>query len=133
MQGATQAYAKTAQATANPRELEAQLLLKAASQLQAIQEGSVSEQTKIMDVLRFNRRLWSILITSVTNPDNPLPGEIKQNVAALAAFILKQTLSAEMDFDIKKLTSLISINREIAAGLRGKSGQTPPQGEPSAA
>ena len=39
MRSAAQAYQTVAKQTASPRELEADLLLKAASRLQAIQDG----------------------------------------------------------------------------------------------
>jgi flagellar biosynthesis activator protein FlaF len=122
MHSATQAYAKAAQTTAGPRELEAQLLLRAASKLQLIEDGNVADSDGILDALRYNRRLWSLLFTSVTSVDNPLPQEIKQNLANLAGFILKQTMSAETSYEPRKLRPLIDINRNIAAGLRGYAG-----------
>jgi flagellar biosynthesis activator protein FlaF len=124
MHSATQAYAKAAQTTAGPRELEAQLLLRAASKLQSVQDGSVSDANGIDDALRYNRRLWSLLFTSISSVDNPMPHEIKQNLVNLAGFILKQTLSAEIEFEQGKIRPLIEINRNIAAGLRANAGES---------
>ena len=124
MHSATQAYAKTSQTTAGPRELEAQLLLRAAAKLQSVQESAAEDSGAILDALRYNRRLWSLLFTSITSADNPLPQEIKQNLANLAGFILTQTMSAETSYERQKLRSLIDINRNIAAGLRGNASDT---------
>ena len=65
----------------------------------------------------FNRKLWSIFLTSVTSNDNPLPVNLRQNVANLGVYVLKQTLNVMADPKSEDLGSLISINREVAAGL----------------
>lgn len=124
MNNAAQAYANVAQQTASPRELESQLLLRAASRLQSIEDGRTVDSQEIFEALRFNRRLWTLLITSITSKDNPLPLELKQNLASLASFIFNQTVSAEAKFDVQKLRPLISINYNIAAGLRGTGAPT---------
>lgn len=49
-----------------------------------------------------------------------MPIAVKQNIANLAAFIFTRTLSIESDPKAEKMPSLININREIAAGLRGQ-------------
>lgn len=119
MQHATNAYGQVAKQTANPRQLEADLLLKAASKLQAIQDGWDSRRPELDAALHFNRKLWSVFMTAATGPDNPLPAQVKQNVADLGVFVFKHTLSIMSDPKPEQLRSLISINREIAAGLRG--------------
>lgn len=119
MQSAMQAYAKTAQKTASPRELESQLLLRSASKLQAICDGRVTDDSGIAEALVYTRRLWAVLLSSITRPENPLPVEIKQNLANLGGFIIKRTLSAEVIFSVEKIEPLVGLNREIAAGLRG--------------
>jgi flagellar protein FlaF len=116
----TDTYSKNAQTTGNPRELEAQLLMRAAAKLQAIKDGSLIDLIGRINALRYNRRLWLVFADSVTKPDNPLPREVKQNVANLAIFITKHTMSIETasEPEPERLGVLININREIAAGLR---------------
>jgi len=113
-----EAYAKTAQKTGSPRELEAQLLMRAAAKLQAAK--SATDRIERLSALRYNRRLWLVFADSVTKADNPLPREIKQNVANLAVFVAKHTMSIETanEPQPERLGVLININREIAAGLR---------------
>jgi flagellar protein FlaF len=111
-------YANTAQKTGSPRELEAQLLMRAAAKLQAAKNAT--DRVERLSALRYNRRLWLVFADSVTKADNPLPREIKQNVANLAVFVAKHTMSIEtaMELQPERLGVLININREIAAGLR---------------
>ncbi|WP_040617115.1 flagellar biosynthesis regulator FlaF [Roseibium sp. TrichSKD4] len=118
---AAQAYQKTSQVAVSPRELEANLLMKAAARLQLVkdewQQTSLAQRD---DALTYNRKLWTILVTSATNGENPLPQEIKNNIASLGVFVFKQTMEAMTDEEGNKLNSLISINRAIAEGLRAR-------------
>jgi flagellar protein FlaF len=118
MRTAAQTYAETAQATGNPRELEAQLLLRAAAKLQGVKDGKAHNE--IAAAVRYNRRLWLIFANAIARPDNPLPREIKQNVANLALFVIKHSVSLETSTApaLERLGVLININRELAAGLR---------------
>jgi len=118
MHHATQAYGKVAKQTSSPRELEADLLLKAAAQLQAISDNWDTKAREVDGALLYNRRLWSILVTSVTEQANPLPAQVRQNVANLGLFVLSHTLKTEANPQANKLDVLININRELAAGLR---------------
>lgn len=119
MQEAIDAYSETTKVTSSPRQLEASLLLKAASQLQEIRDGWAGSETGALNkALAFNRRLWTVFISSMADEQNPLPATIRNNVASLGAFILSHTLDVQMNPAPEKLETLISINKEIAAGLR---------------
>src|SRR5665647_290902 len=93
MQQAAQAHATTAKKTANPRELEADLLLSAAARLQAISDAWDGKRPELEAALFYNRKLWSIFVTSATGTDNPLPAGLRQNVANIGLFVFKQTLT----------------------------------------
>jgi flagellar biosynthesis activator protein FlaF len=120
MQEAAKTYGTVAKKTASPRELEADLLLSAAARLQAIHDGWASKHSELDAALLYNRKLWSIFVTSVTNSENALPVPIRQNVANLGLFVFKQTLAVLIDPKPENLGSLININRELAAGLLGR-------------
>jgi flagellar protein FlaF len=120
MQHAAQAYGNVAKQTSTPRELEANLLLKAAAHFQSIRDGWDRGTTELNDALLFNRKLWTIFLTSVTSEESQLPVEIRQNVANLGLFVLNQTIAMTSDPQPDRLGSLININREIAAGLLGR-------------
>jgi flagellar protein FlaF len=117
MNQAVTAYATVAKQIANPRELEANLLLTAASRLQAISDAWDGRQDELNDALLYNRKLWTVFLTAVTENDHPLPPAIRQNVANLGLFVLNQTLSVLGEPRREKLRPLITINRELAAGL----------------
>ena len=120
MQHAAQTYGAIAKKTANPRELEADLLLTAAARLQAIRDSWDSKRTELDAALLYNRKLWSIFVTSATSADNPLPAGLRQNVANIGLFVFKQTFNTMIDPKPENLGALISINRELAAGLLGR-------------
>jgi flagellar protein FlaF len=120
MQSATQTYGAIAKQIASPRELEADLLLKAASRLQHIYDKWDSGAKGLDDALLYNRKLWSVFLTSVTDPEHPLPVAIRQNVANLGLFVINTTMALTTDPRREQLASLITINRELAAGLLGR-------------
>jgi flagellar protein FlaF len=108
------------QTTLGPRQLEAHLLLKAAAQLQSFKENWSFDAEAVSEALTLNRKLWTILGTSATEESNPLPLEIKENIANLTVFVLQRTLDIMEDPTPEKLSALITINRSLAQGLRGQ-------------
>lgn len=122
MQSAAQAYSKVATQTSSPRDLEANLLLRAAAQLQSVldkwHDGKRGDDYH--NALSYNRRLWVILFSTVTSADNPLPVETRQDVANLGLFIFNETIELTSKPDREKVESLVNINRQVAAGLLGQ-------------
>jgi flagellar biosynthesis activator protein FlaF len=118
MQSGANAYYKTATTTMSPRELEASLLIKAARQLQEVQDDWNARRGDLADALEYNQKLWTVLLSAATNPENPLPPEIRQNVANLGIFILGQILEVAQDPSAAKIKVLVDLNRELAGGLR---------------
>jgi flagellar biosynthesis activator protein FlaF len=128
MQQVANAYARVAQTTQSPRELESSILLKAGMKLQAVKDRWPESEADLDGALTYNRKLWTILVASVTREENPLPREITQNIVNLGLFIFKHTFMVSIEPDPARLQVLININREIAAGLRGRGveGDAPP-------
>ena len=120
MRSAAKAYGKVANKVASPRELESDLLLTAASRLQMVRDGWDKTKPQLDDALLYNRQLWMIFIDSITSRDNPLPAEIRQNIANLGIFVMNETVSLMIDPQPDQLLPLININRGLAAGLRTK-------------
>ena len=117
-QHATQAYQTVAKRTGSPRDLEANLLSKSASNLQRIRENWELAEAELHNALKFNRKLWNVFLNSSTRDDNPMPAGIRQNIANLGLFVLSHTLKVELRPEAGRLDVLININREVAAGLR---------------
>jgi len=120
MRSAAQAYQTIAKQTVSQRDLEADLLLKAAARLQAVKDDWEGKRAEIHEALTYNRKLWTVFLTSATSGESPLPVEVRQNVANLGVFVMSRTVDLTQKPQPEGLNALININRELAAGLRGK-------------
>lgn len=120
MSTGAQAYARTAQTTASPRDIEAQALLKAARKLQEVMANLVKDDAGLEEALLFNRKLWSIFVGDAINDNNPESIEIRQNIANIGIFVLSQCAALKLQPEAKGFQSLIDINRNIAAGLSSR-------------
>jgi flagellar protein FlaF len=114
------AYQKTAKVVESSRERESALLMRAAASLQKVKDDWPNTTAEEMNAaLNFNRKLWTIFMSSVTKETSPLPTEIRQNIANLGLFVMNQTREMVMEPEARKLDVLVRLNRQIAAGLRG--------------
>lgn len=120
MRSAAQTYKNVARQTSNPRELEATLLLQAAARLQSVHDSWDQNKSQLDDALLYNRKLWSVFLSEMTDANNPMPKDVRQNVANIGLFVMNQTVTVMNDPRPDKLGSLININRELAAGLLGR-------------
>ena len=114
-----EAYSNVHKSTLTGRELEAAILNKAALKLQQVQESwkDTVPQVQLDEALKYNQMVWTFFQDELAKPDNPLPHKLRENLLNLSAFIDKRTFET-MAFPAKeKLTILININRNIAAGL----------------
>lgn len=103
------------------------MLLKAAARLQAIKDNWAEKKGDLDDALTNNRKLWTVLVAAVSSEESQLPLDVKQNILGLGMFIFKHTISliAEHEPDPRRLDVLVNINRQIAAGLRGRTEDAP--------
>jgi flagellar protein FlaF len=83
-------------------------------------DGWDRNRSDLNGALLYNRKLWTVFLGSAMSDDNPLPVEIRQNVANLGMYIMSQTIAVTSDPKVEIVNSLVSINRELAAGLRGQ-------------
>jgi flagellar protein FlaF len=120
MSEAAKAYARVANTTAAPREIEAQALLKAANKLQDVLNNADATGERTKDALLFNRKLWSIFMSDALRDENPQPLEVRQKIANIGVFVLTQTAALQLNPQPEHFKSLIEINRNLAAGLSGR-------------
>ena len=120
MSSAAQAYARVANTTSSPRDIEAQALLLAANKLQAVINNVDATYTQISEALIFNRKLWTIFLSEAQREENPNSLDVRQNIANLGVFVLSQTTALQMSPQREHIKPLIEINRNIAAGLSGR-------------
>ena len=119
---ALKAYQKTQMGTLPGRELEAEVLTKAANSLKECQEdwNAPDRRVRLDEALKYNRLIWSVFQSELAKNDNPLPRELRQNLLNLSLFIDKRTYEIMAYPAPEKLTTIIDINLNIAAGLRGE-------------
>ena len=119
-QNAISAYTRTAQTGTNNRELEAMLLMKAATRLKLVQDKWEEDRSDLDGALLYNRKLWTVLSVAATDSENELPNDIKKNMALIAVFVFNRSLDMIFEPQRDALSALIDINRNIALGLMAK-------------
>jgi len=117
---AAQTYARVANTTASPREVEAKALLMAANKLQAVMTNADATFEQTSEALLFNRKLWSIFLSEAQRDENPQPLDVRQNIANIGIFVLSHTAALQISPQRDHFKPLIEINRNIAAGLGGR-------------
>ncbi len=117
---AVKAYQTVEKSTISGRETEARVLAKAAMKLKACQKNWESENrnANLDEALKYNQRIWSIFQSELGKKDNPIPDDIKVNLLRLSAYIDKRIFDIMAFPKPEKLTIIININENIAAGLR---------------
>lgn len=102
----------------SPRELEAEILTNAANKFQKILNNWDTERKTLKEALEYNQKLWTIFVANASNPESELPLDFRNNVANLGIFVFKRTQELRAVAEAEKLKILITINRELSAGLR---------------
>jgi len=116
-----EAYKTVDKTTMSGRETEARVLTKAAFKLKDCQDNWHAEDRddKLDEALKYTQRIWSIFQGELSRKDNPLPRQLKINLLQLSSFIDKRVFETMSHPSPEKLTMVININQNIAAGLRG--------------
>lgn len=103
----------------DPRSTEAWALGEASRRL-ALAAKMDDKGEALRDALRLNQRLWSIFQGALTEPDCPLPKDVRDNVLALSVMVDRQIMARFADLDGSKIGQILDINRAIAEGLTAK-------------
>lgn len=115
----------------DPRSTEAWALGEASRRL-ALAAKMDDKGEALREALRLNQRLWSIFQAALTEPDCPLPQDVRDNVLALSIMIDRHVMARLADLDGGKIGPILDINRAIAEGLSNKPAATataPQQGQ----
>jgi len=120
LQNAVKSYQSVDKETMTGRETEARVLTQAALKLVDCQNNwdATDRKKRLDDALKYNQRIWSIFQVEVSKEENPLPPNIKQNILMLSRFIDRRIFETMAFPEKEKLTIIIKINQNIAAGLR---------------
>jgi flagellar protein FlaF len=112
-----QAYHQAATRAENPRETEYRLFAQVTL---ALMEAAKCDPTDVrgrIDALDWNRRMWSVLGTDCSDPDNGLPAPLRASIISLSIWVGKHTSAViRREEDIQPL---IDINRTVMQGLAG--------------
>lgn len=94
---------------------EAELLQDYAGHLETAAKSS-DNRYKLL-VLDENLKMWVAIESSMKNPNNFLPQEIKSNLTKLSKYVEQVTISKGVDMSEKSYLALADINRQISEGL----------------
>ncbi|MBM4188718.1 MAG: flagellar biosynthesis regulator FlaF [Gemmatimonadetes bacterium] len=113
------AYATVEKITVSGRQLEASALFRVARALQQAQAqwATPGGPARLDEALKLNQKLWTFFQAEISAPDCPLPAELKLGLCQLIEFVDRRTFDVLLAPAPDKLTILININRNIAAGL----------------
>lgn len=115
-------YEKTQKETVPGRDVEVNVLEKAAVMLKRCQENWTDDSFNraLDDALRYNQKIWDVFQNDWRNPECPLGKEIRENLLSLGVYVRKTTLDIIAYPKKEKLTSLININENLASGLKAQ-------------
>ena len=115
-----QTYDAVNKTTMSGREIEAAVLTKAARKLKDCQDSwdASDRDEKLSDALKFNQLVWSILQEELKKEANPLNRKLRADLLRLSAFVDRRIFETMAEPSPEKLTIVININTNIAAGLR---------------
>jgi flagellar protein FlaF len=114
-------YRNMQKATLSGRDLEAEVLSKAAYKLQYCQNNwDDPEREEMLDeALKYNQKIWTLFQSELAKDENPLPQKLKEDLLSLSAFIDKRIFEIMSFPSPEKLNAIININLNISAGLKG--------------
>lgn len=122
MQTAFKQYSSIQKEGMSGRELEASALTKGGLMLKACQENweDSDRQSKLLDAITFNQKVWNIFQSEVAQPTNPLPTHVRQDILNLSIYVVKTLFDIMANPDLSKVASVYNINFRLASGLRNR-------------
>jgi flagellar biosynthesis activator protein FlaF len=115
-----QAYRKAPNPEMSEREIDAYALTQSALKIRDCQQAwdKPDRIDRLFEALRINSLLWSIFQAAISEDGNPLPKQLREDLLTLSFFVDKRTKEVMCFPEPEKLTALININLNIAAGLK---------------
>lgn len=124
-QHSVNAYTAIQKENLSGRELEASVLSRAGLMLKSVKDNwdAPDRDQKLLEAVKFNQKVWSFFQAELSDPENPLPKNLREDILNLSIFIDKRLFEVVAYPDPDKLAIVIDIDFNIAAGLRTSSGQ----------
>lgn len=122
LQNPANAYTSMQKEHLTGRELEASVLTRAGLMLKQVQENWVApdRDDKLLEAIKFNQKVWSFFQAELSDPENPMPKNLREDILNLSLFVDKRLFEVMANPDKDKLQIVIDIDFNIAAGLRTK-------------
>lgn len=120
LQNPVNAYTAIQKEALSGRELEASVLSRAGLMLKSVKDNwdASDRDQRLMEAVKFNQKVWSFFQAELSDPDNPLPKNLREDILNLSLFIDKRLFEVLAFPEPEKLAIVIDINFNIAAGLR---------------
>jgi flagellar biosynthesis activator protein FlaF len=115
------AYKQAQKTGMSDREIEAAVLMKAATMLKQCQghwDESLREGT-LDKALKYDQQLWTFFQAAISDAENPMPAQLKTDILRLSIFVDRRIFEVMAFPSPEKLNILINININLAMGLRG--------------
>lgn len=121
-QNPANAYTTIQKESLSGRELEASVLTRAGLMLKQVQENWLAPERneKLLEAIKFNQKVWSFFQAELSDPENPLPQKLREDILNLSIFVDKRLFEVLANPDKDKLNIVVDIDFNIAAGLRAK-------------
>ena len=118
-----EAYRRTQKTAESPRQVEYRLFAQVTAALIEAQ-ATQAQGARLIDVLDWNRRLWSMLSTDCSLPGNGLPNELRASIISLGIWVSKY--ASEVARGRADIDALIDVNKSIMEGLSARMGGSVP-------
>lgn len=109
-----QVYQKAQQSAESPSQVEYRLFVQVTNALIRAKDNNL-QGNDLVDVLDWNRRLWSTLSSDCGTKGNGLPDQLRAGIISLAIWVSKH--SSMVVRGEESIEDLININRTIMEGL----------------
>jgi len=116
-----EAYQKAATWAESPRQMEYRLFAQVTLALIEASKTDPKDIAARVDVLDWNRRMWTALSEDCSNPENRLPPPLRASIISLAIWVGRHTSAVIRRQE--QIEPLIEINRMIMQGLAPASAQ----------
>jgi len=113
---AKRAYSAAKAPTRTPKDLEFEAIARITHRMISASKQGSKGFTSLAEALHDNRKLWQIFRSDVTDSDNGLPEELKEQIVYLAAFTSQHT--SQVLSRKSGIGPLVEINTAIMRGLR---------------
>ena len=109
------AYTAQQGETLSGRDLEASVLTRAGLMLKQVQDNwSASDRNeRLLEAIKFNQKVWSFFQAELSNPENPLPAALKQDILNLSLFVDKRLFEVMATPEKENISIFIEIELNI--------------------